>query len=88
MKKILNYFDVFNKRIEECCENLSHQQRKKAILIALGLFVLLGIITVASEWSEFTKHHKNEQIRHIQIPAVKKTNVTKVDSVQKINNNQ
>lgn len=88
MKKILDYFDVLNKRIEEWCENLSPQQRKKAILNALGLYILLGIITVASEWSEFTKHDKNLEIRHIQIPDVKKMNVPKADSVQKFNNNQ
>ncbi|MBA4153702.1 MULTISPECIES: TraL conjugative transposon family protein [unclassified Flavobacterium] len=88
MKKILDYLDALNKRIEEWCENLSPQQRKKAILIALGLYVLLGIITVASEWSEFTKQDKNMEIRHIQIPAIKKMNIPKADSVQKFNNNQ
>lgn len=88
MKKILDYLDALNKQIEEWCENLSPQLRKKAILIALGLYVLLGIITVTSEWSEFTKHDKNMEIRHIQIPAIKKMNIPKADSVQKFNNNQ
>lgn len=88
MKKILDYFDALNKRIEEWCESLSPQQRKKTILIALGLYVLLGIITVASEWSEFTKHDKNMEIRHIQMPATKKMNVPKADSTQKLNSNQ
>lgn len=87
MKKILDYLDTLNKRIEEWCESLSPWERKKTLLIALGLYVLLGIITVASEWSEFTKHDKNMEIRHIQIPAVKKINVPKADSIQKLNNN-
>lgn len=89
MKKITGYIDNLNNRIEQWCESLSPKQRKKTVFIALGVYILLGIVVVAVEWSELTRKDKEIEIRHIQnpIPAVKDMPEVETDSLTQLNNN-
>lgn len=86
MKKIRGYIDNLNKRIERWCESLSPKQRRKTIFIAFGVYLILGIVVVAAEWSQLTGKDQEIEIRHIQslIPAVKNMPEVETDSLTEL----
>ncbi len=87
MKKITNYIDDLNDRIERWCETLSPGQRRKSVFVAFGVYILVGIVVVAGEWSQLKQNHQEIEVRHIQnpIPAVKQMPETVIDSLTEIN---
>jgi len=67
MKKIKKIIEEWEDGLEERWNNLSIEQQRKAILIALGLYSLITVTVLILTWSS---NQEGMKIRHIEKPVL------------------